>query len=57
MSLSKIKEYESSKDLNGLIRLLEDSDAEVRYKSAETLGSVGGSQIELLHEALKNENP
>lgn len=57
MSLSQVREYESSKDVNGLIRLLEDSNEEVRYKSAEALGFVGKSQIGLLHDALKSENP
>ncbi len=57
MSLSKVKEYESSKDVKGLIRLLEDSDADIRYKSAVALGFVGDSQIELLFDALKSDNP
>lgn len=56
MSLSKVNEMKGSEDIGGLIRLLEDSDAEVRYKSAEALGFVGKSQIELLHQALKSEN-
>lgn len=57
MSLSKVREYQSSEDVGGLISLLEDSDAEIRYKSAEALGFVGNSQIELLHESLESENP
>jgi hypothetical protein len=57
MSLTKVREYESSKDVEGLIRLLEDSDADVRFKSAQALGLVGGNQLELLLDALKSENP
>ncbi|MBI5681472.1 MAG: HEAT repeat domain-containing protein [Methanobacterium sp.] len=56
MSLSKVDEMKNSEDIGGLIKLLEDSDWEVRYKSAEALGFVGKSQIGLLHEALNSEN-
>lgn len=56
MSMSKVEEMKNSDDVGGLIKLLEDSDWEVRYKSAQTLGFIGKSQIELLHEALKSEN-
>lgn len=45
MSISKVKEMESSGDVKGLVGLLEDKDPHIRYNVAVSLAVVGGTQI------------
>lgn len=56
MILDSVSEMESSGDVKGLIEMLEDSDPQIRFNSAQSLGSVGGCQLDLLHQALNSEN-
>lgn len=53
---SSVGKNVSPGDVKELIKKLENTDPQVRFDAAFELGTVGGSGLDILHEALNSEN-